>query len=126
MWEDTELAESFEGEEGAEMTFPLLGAWWALVFNLFLAREDYTGEWEGETWKILLIGGGAGRDNLGQPQCWEIVGWTISFHLSFLLTSGCNETCGGTGIPGTCRGWKGGLSGLGWTTPCPIQLKNPS
>jgi hypothetical protein len=30
------------------------------------------------------------------------------------------------GIPGTCGAWKGGLSGLGWTTPFPIQLKKPA
>jgi hypothetical protein len=30
------------------------------------------------------------------------------------------------GIPGDYGAWKGGLSGLGWTTPFPIQLKNPA
>jgi hypothetical protein len=36
MWEDTDLSESFEGEEGAVVAFPLSGAWWASVFNLLL------------------------------------------------------------------------------------------
>jgi hypothetical protein len=48
MREDMDLAESFEGEEGAIVDFPLSGAWWALVFNLFLAWEDCTGEWTGQ------------------------------------------------------------------------------
>jgi hypothetical protein len=64
MWEDTDLSDSFEGEEGVAVDFPLSGAWWASVFNLFLAWKDCTGEWTGEVWKILLIGGGAGRDKL--------------------------------------------------------------
>ena len=40
MREDTDLSESFEGEEGATMAFPFSGAWWASIFNLFLAWED--------------------------------------------------------------------------------------
>jgi hypothetical protein len=93
MWDETDLAESFEGEEGAAVNFPLSGAWWASVFNLFLAWEEFTGECVGESWKIWLTGGGgAGRDKLGQPRCWETVGWTISFHPSISGTSGCNET----------------------------------
>jgi hypothetical protein len=52
MWEDTFLSESFEGEEGAAMAFPLSGAWWGSVFNLFLAWEDYTGDWIGASWTI--------------------------------------------------------------------------
>jgi len=121
------MAESFEGEEGEAATdFPLSGAWWASVFNLFLAWEDYTREWAGAYWTIWLTCGWEGRDKLGQPRCWKTIGWTISFHLLFLGTWGCNETWGGTGIPGTCGAWKGGLSGLGWTSPFPIQLKNPS
>ena len=40
MREDIDLSESFEGEEGATMDFPLLGAWWASVFNLLLTLED--------------------------------------------------------------------------------------
>jgi hypothetical protein len=34
MWDETDLVESFEGEEGKTTNFPLLGAWWALVFIL--------------------------------------------------------------------------------------------
>jgi hypothetical protein len=52
MREDMDLAESSEGEEGEATTFPFLGAWWASMFNLFLAWEDYTHEWTGEAWKI--------------------------------------------------------------------------
>jgi hypothetical protein len=52
MRDDIDLPESFEGEEGATTTFPLIGAWWALVFNLFLAWKNYTGEWVRETWTI--------------------------------------------------------------------------
>jgi hypothetical protein len=40
MQEDTDLSEPLEGEEGATMDFPLLGAWWAYVFNLLLEWED--------------------------------------------------------------------------------------
>jgi hypothetical protein len=52
MWEDTDLAESFEGGEGEAADFPLLGAWSASIFNLFLAWEYCTSEWTGEAWKI--------------------------------------------------------------------------
>jgi hypothetical protein len=38
MREDTDLSESFEGEEGAIVAFPLLGAWWASIFNLLLEK----------------------------------------------------------------------------------------
>jgi hypothetical protein len=55
------------------MDFPLSRAWWASVFNLLLAWEDFTGEW-GASWTIWLLGGGAGKDKLGQPRCWETVG----------------------------------------------------
>jgi hypothetical protein len=47
-----DLEESFKGEEGATTTFPLSRAWWASIFNLFLALEDYVGEWTGATWTI--------------------------------------------------------------------------
>jgi hypothetical protein len=79
MREDTNLVESFEGEEGATTTFPLSGARWASVFNLLLAWEYCTSEWTWEAWTIQLTGGGAGRDKLGQPRCWETSRWTISF-----------------------------------------------
>ena len=52
MQEDTDLTESFEGEEGETMDFPLLGAWLASIFNLFLAWEDCTSEEEGAAWTI--------------------------------------------------------------------------
>jgi hypothetical protein len=52
MGEDMNLAESFEGEEGPATAFPLSGAWWASVFNLLLAWEDYIGEWTREAWTI--------------------------------------------------------------------------
>jgi hypothetical protein len=42
--EDTNLSEPLEGEEGKSTTFPLSRAWWASVFNLLLAWEDFTGE----------------------------------------------------------------------------------
>jgi hypothetical protein len=58
MQDEMDLAESLEGEEVAATTFPLLGAWWASVFNLFLAWEDCTGECARASWKIELIGGG--------------------------------------------------------------------
>jgi hypothetical protein len=66
-----------EGEEGATLSFPLSSACWASVFNLFLAWEDCTGEWLGASWTMGFKGGGAGKVKLGQPRCWEIVGWTI-------------------------------------------------
>jgi hypothetical protein len=60
---------------------------------LFFAWEDCTGECARVAWKIGLTGGGGvGRDKLGQPRCWETVGWTISCHPSFSKTLGCNET----------------------------------
>jgi hypothetical protein len=68
MWEDIDLSESFECEEGETLAFPLSGAWQASVFNLLIAWEDCTGEWTREACTILLIGGGAGRDKLGQPR----------------------------------------------------------
>jgi hypothetical protein len=40
MRDDTDLAESFEGEEREATTFPLSKGWWASVFNLLLAWED--------------------------------------------------------------------------------------
>ena len=52
MWENTDLSKPLEGEEGAAMDFPLSGIWWALVFNLLIAWEDFTGEWVGATWTI--------------------------------------------------------------------------
>ena len=67
MRDETDLAESFEGEEGAAIAFPLSGAWWDSVFNLLLVWEDCTGEWAWEAWTILLTGGGVGRNKLGQP-----------------------------------------------------------
>jgi hypothetical protein len=51
MQEDTDLAESFEGEEGEAVAFPLSGAWWASIFNLFLA------------WETVLV---SGQGKLGQ------------------------------------------------------------
>jgi hypothetical protein len=79
MRDEMDLAESLEGEEGEATTFPLSGACWALVFNLFLVWEDCNGECAGVAWTIGLTGGGeAGRDKLGQPRCCETVGWTIS------------------------------------------------
>jgi hypothetical protein len=87
-----DLSESTEGEEGATMSFALSSAWWDLVFNLLLAWEDFTREWLGAYWTMGFKGGGEGKVKLGQPQCWEIVGWTISFHPSFSGTSGCKET----------------------------------
>jgi hypothetical protein len=67
IWEDMDLSEPLEGEEGAIVDFPLSRAWWASVFNLFLAWEDCTGEWSWATWEMGLIGGGADKDKLGQP-----------------------------------------------------------
>jgi hypothetical protein len=92
IWKDTDLSEPLEGEEGAAMDFPLSRAWWTFIFNLFLAWEDCTDEWSGASWTMGLIGGGAGKDKLVQPQCWDTTGWTISYHPSFSKTSGCNET----------------------------------
>jgi hypothetical protein len=70
MRDETDLAESLEGEEGAATVFPLSCAWWASVLSLLLAWEDCTCECAGAIWTIGLTGeGGAGRDKLGQPQC---------------------------------------------------------
>jgi hypothetical protein len=75
MQDETDLAESLEGEEGETTTFPLSCVWWALILSLLLAWEDCIGECAGETWTIGLIGGGgAGRDKLGQARCWETAG----------------------------------------------------
>ena len=40
MQEDTDLLESFEGEEGVAVAFPLSTALWVSIFNLFLAWKD--------------------------------------------------------------------------------------
>jgi hypothetical protein len=72
MRDETDLVESLEGEEGVTTIFPLSCAWWASVLSLLLAWEDCIGECVGEAWTIGLTGGGgAGRDKLGQPRCWE-------------------------------------------------------
>jgi hypothetical protein len=93
MWDETDLAESFEGEEGAVVDFPLSRAWWDSVFNLLLAWEDCTRLCAGATWTICLMSeGGLGIDKLGQPQCWETIRWKISCHPSSSGTSSCNET----------------------------------
>jgi hypothetical protein len=63
--EDTDLSESSEGEEGETIAFPLSKPWWALVFNILLAWEDFTGEWLGETWTMGFKGGGAGKVKFG-------------------------------------------------------------
>ena len=78
-----DLSNPLEGEEGGAVDFPLSRAWWASVFNLLLAWEDCTGEWSGVAWAMGLIGIGVGKDKLGQPRCWETVGWIISCHPSF-------------------------------------------
>jgi hypothetical protein len=54
IWEDTDLSYPLEGEEGAAVAFPLLRAWWASVFNLLLAWEDFIGKWSGEAWAMGL------------------------------------------------------------------------
>jgi hypothetical protein len=56
-----DLLEPLEGEEGAAVDFPLSRAWWASVFNILLAWEDFTGEWSVATWTMGLIGGEAAR-----------------------------------------------------------------
>jgi hypothetical protein len=48
IWDDTDLAESLEGEEGAATTFPLSCIWRALILSLFLVWEDCIGECVGE------------------------------------------------------------------------------
>jgi hypothetical protein len=70
----TDLTESFVGEEGVAVAFPLLGAWWDSIFNLFLAWEDCIGEWIGESWEILLTGGGVGRDKLANHDVGRLSG----------------------------------------------------
>jgi hypothetical protein len=75
MQDEIDLAESLEGEEGTTTTFPLSYMWWASVLSLLLAWEDYTGDCAGAICTFGLTGGGgAGRDKLGQPQCWETIG----------------------------------------------------
>jgi hypothetical protein len=81
---ETDLAESFEGEEGGATDFPLSGAWWDSVFILLLSWEYCTSECVGEAQTIWLTdGGGARREKLGEPRRWETIGWTIYFHPSF-------------------------------------------
>jgi hypothetical protein len=48
IWDDTDLYESLEGEEGATTTLPLSCTWCASVLSLLLAWEDCTGESVGE------------------------------------------------------------------------------
>jgi hypothetical protein len=68
MQDETDLAESLEGEEGVATDFPLSSAWWASFFSLLLVWEYCTGECAGSSWTIWLTGGGGvGRDKLGQP-----------------------------------------------------------
>jgi hypothetical protein len=75
MQDETDLAESLEGEEGSTTTFPFSCMWWDLVLSLFLAWEVCTGECAGEIWTFGLTGGGgACRDKFGQPRCWETIG----------------------------------------------------
>jgi hypothetical protein len=75
MQDETDLTESLEGEEGEISTFPLSCVLWVSILSLFLEWEYCTDECEGEIWKFRLIGGGgADRDKLGQPRCWETVG----------------------------------------------------
>jgi hypothetical protein len=75
MWDETNLVESLEGEEGSVPTFPFSCMWWVLVLSLFLAWEDCTGECVGEIWTFGLTGGGgASRDKFCQTRCWEVVG----------------------------------------------------
>ena len=44
MRDETDLAESLEGEEGETSTFTLSCIWWASVLSLFIAWEEYIGE----------------------------------------------------------------------------------
>jgi hypothetical protein len=75
MQDETNLAESLEGEEGVATNFSLSCMWWDLVLSLLFALEDYTGESTGEIWTFGLTGGGGeGRDKFGQPRCWETNG----------------------------------------------------
>jgi hypothetical protein len=68
MWDETNLVESLEGEEGETKSSHLSCAWWDSFLSLFLVWEDYTGECGGEIWTIGLIHGeGVDRDKLGQP-----------------------------------------------------------
>jgi hypothetical protein len=74
MQDEMDLVESLEGEEGATTTFPLSCVWWASVLSLLLVWEDCIGECAREILVIGLTGGGgAYRDKLGQPRCWETV-----------------------------------------------------
>jgi hypothetical protein len=52
MQQDTYFVESFEGEEGATMDFPLSREWWASIFKIFLSCKDCIGELTGEAWTI--------------------------------------------------------------------------
>jgi hypothetical protein len=75
MCDETDLAESLEGEEGEATTFPFSCMWWASILIIFILWEDYTSECAGEIWTFGLIGGGGvGRGRFGQPRCWETVG----------------------------------------------------
>jgi hypothetical protein len=74
MRDETDLAESLEGEEGTTTTFPLSCAWWDSVLSLLIVWEECTGDCVGEIWIIGLTSGGAGREKLGQPRCWKTVG----------------------------------------------------
>jgi hypothetical protein len=58
MQDETDLAESLEGEEGTATDFPLSGAWWDSFFSLLLVWEDCRGDCAEEAWKIGLTGGG--------------------------------------------------------------------
>jgi len=42
IWDDMDLVESLEGEEGAATAFPLSCMWWDLVLSLLLVWEDVT------------------------------------------------------------------------------------
>jgi hypothetical protein len=90
--EDMDLSKPLEGEEREIVDFPLSSAWCASVFNILIEWEDCTSERSSEAWAMRLIGKGTGKDKLGQPRCWENVGWTISCHPSFSGTSGRNDT----------------------------------
>jgi hypothetical protein len=74
MWDEINLVESLEGEEGARTTFPLSCIWWASVLSLLLEWEDCTGECARAIWTFGLAGGGAGRDKFDQPRYLETVG----------------------------------------------------
>jgi hypothetical protein len=75
MWDETDLAKSLEGEEGATTTFPLSGAWWALGFILLIMWEDCIGECVGAAWTIGLTGGGGvGREKLANQDVGRLSG----------------------------------------------------